>query len=156
MVMKMNDPTSTTVVVETAQQQHTNSNVVTITLHPQPNEGENCDNNSTTMITSAVTNVSSCEDEKARMEERQAIIKKNLKLDLTCNNNESIEEDAINSSNSNGEVIESPGDKDDLSFKSPTSPRGRNSVSRVQSNIFHFLILFHSSRQAPDVGDIPS
>lgn len=133
MVTKMNEPATT--VIETLstvqqQQQHPTSAVVTITLHPQPNANErenNCDNISsiTSDTTTALSNVSPSSCESDTIERSQAIIKKSLKLDLTHSNNDKIEEDddAINRRDNDEDVIESPTEKEDLSFKSPTSPK---------------------------------
>lgn len=129
MVTKMNEPATT--VIETlttsVQQQHTNSAVVTITLHPQPNanERENCDNISsiTSDTTTALSNASPTSCESDSIERSQALIKKSLKLDLTHSNNDTIEDDTINRRDNDEDVIESPTEKEDLSFKSPTSPK---------------------------------
>jgi hypothetical protein len=113
MVTKMNETTTT--VIESQQQQ--NTAVVTITLHPQPNDRENCDNIATTAISP-----SSCDSDT--IERSQAIIKKSLKLDLThSNNDDRIDNDDVKMSIDEN-VIESPTEKD---LKSPTSPKnGKN------------------------------
>ena len=127
MVTKMNEPATTVIETLTTSVQHPTSAVVTITLHPQPNasERENCDNISTITsdTTTALSNVSPTSCESDTIERSQAIIKKSLKLDLTHSNNDTIEDDAINRRDNDEDVIESPTEKEDLSFKSPTSPK---------------------------------
>lgn len=116
MVTKMNETTTTTVI----ETQQPNATVVTITLHPQPNDRENCDNMSTTEITPT-----SCDSDT--IERSQAIIKKSLKLDLKhSNNDDDIDEDGDVKMSTDEDVIESPTEKED--FKSPTSPKspGKN------------------------------
>lgn len=117
-----------TAVIETQQSPTT----ITITLHPQPNERENlCDNNNSSTITTAVelTNMSptSCDSDSMQSTETAAI-KRSLKLDLTHNNNKD-------------ESLE----KDDLSFKSPTSPkspRGKR-IEHAFKALFVVLLLVH-------------
>lgn len=109
MVTKMNE-TSTTVI-----EMEQNATVVTITLHPQPDDRENCDSISATAITPT-----SCGSDT--IERSQAIIKKSLKLDLThSNNDDRIDNDDEVEISTDVNVIESPTEKEDC--KSPTSPK---------------------------------
>lgn len=155
MVTKMNEPTTIeTLTSVQQQQQHSNSTVVTITLHPQPNERENCDNISaiTATTTTAISNVSPTSCESDTIERSQAIIKKSLKLDLTHNNNDKIEKEAINSGNNDEDVIESPTEKEDLSFKSPTSPKSPKGNGKDHPNVFTSkLPLFMDIKKATDL-----
>ncbi|KAG5674180.1 hypothetical protein PVAND_004163 [Polypedilum vanderplanki] len=93
---------SATAVIETQQQSPT---TITITLHPQPNEREIlCDNNDST-ITAAVSLSPTSDSDSIQCNSETAVIKRSLKLDLTHSNNKD----------------NSP--EEDLSFKSPTSPK---------------------------------
>lgn len=106
--MKMNDTT----VTETVPQ---NATTITITLHPQPNQDIVCDNKSATTTATGETtlsNMSAHSDDEDSLQCSQRMVKKSLKLDLTHNNND------IKSLDTS-----SPANEDDLSFKSPTSPR---------------------------------
>jgi hypothetical protein len=99
MVTKMNEPTTT--VIET---QPTSPTTVTIALRENV-----CDSNTATITADVhLSNVSpsSCDSDSMQNDETAAI-KRSLKLDLTHNNNKD---------------DESP-EKEDLSFKSPTSPK---------------------------------
>lgn len=128
----MNESTTTTVIetLNSSQQQQPNATVVTITLHPQPNDRENCDNISATAITPT-----SCESDT--IERSQAIIKKSLKLDLThSNNDDRIDEEGKISGDEN--LVESPNEKED--FKSPTSPKSpRNGKPEILSDYYFNL-----------------
>jgi hypothetical protein len=130
MVMKMNEPTLTTVLDEIPQAATT----VTITFHPQPKEPSKeiaCDNHSaitTTTGETSLSNMSPSSDDSDSLQNSQMMVKKSLKLDLTHNNNE------IRSIDTG-----SPGNDDDLSCKSPTSPRTcKKKILICQQNIFNF------------------
>ncbi|CRL05713.1 CLUMA_CG018743, isoform A [Clunio marinus] len=112
MVMKMNETT----VTETFEPIEQNATTVTITLHPQPNEeAATCDKAlATTSINEEAkeTKMSPSSDDSLSLLNSQMLVKKSLKLELTHNNNE------IKSIDTG-----SPEMNEDLSFKSPTSPR---------------------------------
>ena len=113
MVMKMNEATTVTEIISDPIQP--NATTITITLHPQPTKDIVCDNSSAITSATAETTLSnmspsSCDSDS--LQNSQMMVKKSLKLDLTHNNNE------IKSIDTG-----SPVNEDDLSFKSPTSPR---------------------------------
>jgi hypothetical protein len=119
MVVKMSEK-STTVTLDPAP---TSASVVTIALHPQPNRDLACDNSSTITSTTGETvlsnmSPSSCDSDS--LQTSQMMVKKSLKLDLTHNNNE------IKSIDTGSP----PENEDDLSFKSPSSPRTCKKPSR--------------------------
>lgn len=111
--MKMNETT----VTETLDPVNatTTTTTITITLHPEPNKEIASD--ITTTIASAtgettIANMSPSSGDSDSLQNSQMLVKKSLKLDLAHNNNEIKSVDAG-----------SPEIEDDLSFKSPTSPR---------------------------------
>lgn len=111
MVMKMNEPT----VTETIDAVPANTTTVTITLHPQPIQDIVCDNASaitTETGETTLSNISPSSDDTESLQNSQMMVKKSLKLELTHNNND------IKSLDTG-----SPVNEDDLSFKSPSSPR---------------------------------
>lgn len=95
-----------------------NPTSITITLHPQPNLDIVCDNSSAVTSATGETSHSNlspssgCGDSDSLHKDSLLEVKKSLKLELTHNNNE------IKSIDTG-----SPENEDDLSFKSPTSPR---------------------------------
>lgn len=110
MVVKMSDET----VTENADPVPQNT-TITIMLNPQPDRDTACDNHSAVTSATGETTLSnmspsSCDSES--LHKSQMMVKKSLKLDLTHNNNE------IKSIDTG-----SPGNEDDFSFKSPSSPR---------------------------------
>lgn len=111
MVMKMNDAT----VTETLDTVQPNATSITITLHPQPVKDIVCDTSSAIASAAGETTLSnmspsSCDSDS--LQTSQMMVKKSLKLELTHNNNE------IKSIDTG-----SPENEDDLSLKSPSSPR---------------------------------
>lgn len=126
--MKMNETTVTEVISNQVAQ---NATTITITLHPQPRELDlNCD--SEDLVGEAtLTNMSPDSDS---LHQAQVMVKRSLKLDLEKSNGEN--EETIKTADSN-----SPNkSEDNMSFKSPTSPRTGNmieidgKVNRVLNN----------------------
>lgn len=110
MVIKMSDGA----VTENLDLDSQNS-TITIMLNPQPSRDLACDNHSAVTSATGETTLSnmspsSCDSES--LHKSQMMVKKSLKLDLTHNNNE------IKSIDTG-----SPGNDEDFSFKSPSSPR---------------------------------
>jgi hypothetical protein len=113
MVTKMNEPTSTTVIEQQPQQPQgaiASPTTIMITLHPQTNEND---------VSETIESLSPSHcagDDTESIKNSQKLVKKSLKLDLSHSNN--------NNNDNNNSSVESPtDDKEDLSFKSPTSPK---------------------------------
>ena len=112
--MKMNEPTMTN---ESHTEAVPSNTTVTIHLNPQPTKDIVCDNTSAIVTSTAEITLSdmvpSDYDDTESLQNTQMMVKKSLKLDLTHNNNE------IKSL----ETGSPPENEDDLSCKSPSSPR---------------------------------
>jgi hypothetical protein len=108
----MNEPTVTECQTEPAPSNTT----VVIHLNPQPTKDIVCDNSSAITTATGETMLSDMlpEDyDTESLQNTQMMVKKSLKLELTHNNNE------IKSLESGSP----PENEEDLSFKSPSSPR---------------------------------
>lgn len=110
MVMKMNEPTVTEVLSDPVP---TNNTTVTIHLNPQPTKDIVCDNSSAITTATTLSDVMPSDFDTESLQNSQIMVKKSLKLDLTHNNNEMKSIDTGSP----------PENEDDLSFKSPSSPR---------------------------------
>lgn len=109
MVTKMNEATATEVLSDTVQP---NNTTVSIHSNQQPPKDIACDNSSATAETT-LTDVLASDYDTESLQNSQMMVKKSLKLDLTHNNNE------IKSIDTGSP----PENEDDLSTKSPSSPR---------------------------------
>lgn len=106
--MKMIEPTVTEVLSVP-----TNNTTITIHLNPQPTNDIVCDNSSAITMATTISDAMPIDFDTESLQNSQIMVKKSLKLDLTHNNNE------IKSIDTGSP----PENEDDLSFKSPSSPR---------------------------------
>lgn len=132
MVMKMNETTVTEVISNQVSQ---NATTITITLHPQPKSLDIvCDSEPAEIGETTLTNMSPTSGDSDSLHQAQVMVKRSLKLDL--DKSDDGKEEAIKSVDSN-----SPNNDENLSFKSPTSPRTGNLImSKVnQERNNHFV-----------------
>jgi hypothetical protein len=137
MVMKMNEPT----VTECHSEAVPSNTTVVIHLNPQPTKDTVCDNSSAITTATGETTLSDMlpsDYDTESLQNTQMMVKKSLKLELTHNNNE------IKSLDSGSP----PENEEDLSFKSPSSPRTCKNLMKNLSLEYskHFCLIIDEER----------